>query len=123
MTGASDQEAREFAKAFRTFLIWLHAAQSSVRNVVAALVGEFTGDGVSDRSVVSRSLRPFEHVNLQTALNAWSREPGRAQRWPHAPVESTSRSKREAGRPRPGHVAGGDHGIRIADLECCEHRP
>lgn len=57
--------------------MWVHAAQSSVRNEVAALVGEFTGDGVSDRSVVSRSLRPFEHVNLQTALNAWSREPGR----------------------------------------------
>jgi len=77
MTGASDQEAREFADAFRTFLMWVHAAQSSVRNEVAALVGEFIGDGVSDRSVVSRSLRPFEHVNLQTALDAWSRELGR----------------------------------------------
>jgi len=77
MTGASDQEAREFADAFRTFLMWVHAAQSAVRNEVASLVGEFIGDGVSDRSVVSRSLRPFEHVNLQTALDAWSREPGR----------------------------------------------
>ena len=77
MTGASDQEAREFADAFRTFLMWVHAAQSAVRNGVAALVGEFIGDGVSDRSVVSRSLRSFEHVNLQTELDAWSCEPGR----------------------------------------------
>src|SRR6202041_2063509 len=29
-------------------------------------------------SVVTRSLPVFEHVNLQTALDAWSAQPGRA---------------------------------------------
>ena len=27
--------------------------------------------------MVSRDLPPFEHVNLQTAINAWSARPGR----------------------------------------------
>ncbi|HEY3728758.1 MAG TPA: ATP-binding protein [Solirubrobacteraceae bacterium] len=79
MTGASDSEAREFAAAFRTFLEWVHSGQAGAwkRNEVAALIGEFLGDEGSERSVVTRSLPVFEHVNLQTALDAWSREPGR----------------------------------------------
>jgi hypothetical protein len=47
------------------------------RDEVAALVGDFLGDQAAERSVVARSLPVFEHVNLQTALDAWSREPGR----------------------------------------------
>lgn len=78
VTGASDSEAREFAAAFRSFLEWIHAdADTGDRNEVAALVADFLGDHAADRSVVTRSLAPFEHVNLQTALDAWSREPGR----------------------------------------------
>jgi ATPase family associated with various cellular activities (AAA) len=79
MAGASDSEAREFAAAFRSFLEWVHSEQDGGRrrNEVAALVGDFLGDGAAGLSVVARSLPVFEQVNLQTALNAWSREPGR----------------------------------------------
>ncbi|HUA05972.1 MAG TPA: ATP-binding protein [Solirubrobacteraceae bacterium] len=78
MSGASDSEAREFAAAFRSFLEWVHSdAAERERNEVVALVVDHLGEDRSAKSVVSRSLAPFEHVNLQTALNAWSREPGR----------------------------------------------
>ena len=79
MTGASDPEAREFAAAFLSFLRWVHSEDAGARprNEVAALVSDFLGDGASDHSVVTRSLPVFEHVNLQTALDAWALEPGR----------------------------------------------
>lgn len=75
---ASDQEAREFAAAFRTFLEWVHAdAGEEHRSEVVALVTDFLGPDGVERSAVTRSISTFEHVNLQTALDAWSREPGR----------------------------------------------
>jgi hypothetical protein len=77
MAGGSDSEAREFAVAFRSFLQWVHSEQDGERNEVAALVGDFLGETGSQCSVVTRSLPAFEHVNLQTALDTWSREPGR----------------------------------------------
>jgi hypothetical protein len=78
MAGTSDSEAHEFAAAFRSFLEWVHSpAAMSERNEVAALVGDYLGEGASEHSIVSRTLPVFEHVNLQTALNAWSRETGR----------------------------------------------
>jgi hypothetical protein len=77
MAGASDSEAREFATAFRSFLQWVHSEQEGKGNEVAALVGEFLGETGSQCSVVARSLPAFEHVNLQTALDTWAREPGR----------------------------------------------
>jgi hypothetical protein len=69
MEGASESEAREFAAVFRSFLEWVHSDE--------ALVADHLGEDGSDRSVVTRSLAPFEHVNLQTALNAWSHQPRR----------------------------------------------
>jgi hypothetical protein len=79
MAGASDSEAREFAAGFRSFLEWVHSEEAGAweRNEVVALVDEFLGEGASEHSVVTRSLAGFEHVNLQTALDAWSQEPGR----------------------------------------------
>lgn len=76
MTGASDAQAREFAAAFRSFLEWVHTAHAEDNDVVA-LLREYLGEGAADQSVVTRTLPPFEQVNLQTALDAWSREPGR----------------------------------------------
>ncbi len=73
---ASDSEAREFAAAFRSFLEWVHAGGDE-RDEVAGLVADFLGAEGSGRSVVTRSLPVFEHVNLQTALDAWSEERGR----------------------------------------------
>jgi hypothetical protein len=77
MAGASDSEAREFAAGFRSFLEWVHSEEGHAPNEVVTLVGDYLGPDAVDRSVVTRSLAPFEHVNLQTALDAWSREPGR----------------------------------------------
>jgi hypothetical protein len=78
MTGASDAEAREFAARFRSFLEWVHSEDAArKRNEVVALVDEFLGEGAAERSVVTRTLPAFEHVNLQTALDAWSMESGR----------------------------------------------
>ena len=76
---APDNEAREFAAAFRGFLDWVHspAAGARDRNEVSTLVGDYLGAEGSQHSVVSRDLPRFEHVNLQTALNAWSGQAGR----------------------------------------------
>ncbi|MGD0701441.1 MAG: ATP-binding protein [Trebonia sp.] len=74
---APEAQAREFAAAFRSFLDWIHSADREERNEVSALVGGFLGTDGAAHSVVTRELAPFEHVNLQTALDAWSARPGR----------------------------------------------
>jgi hypothetical protein len=76
---AGDAQAREFAAAYLRFLEWVqsHAAGGGDRNEVVALVQDALGaEGVAE-SVVARELAAFEHVNLQTALDAWSAAPGR----------------------------------------------
>ncbi|MGI8879773.1 MAG: AAA family ATPase [Jatrophihabitans sp.] len=78
-TEATADESREFAESFRTFLRWLHSDDASARrNEVVALVGDFLSTSGAALSVVTRALPVFEHVNLQTALNAWSAEAGRS---------------------------------------------
>jgi DNA polymerase III delta prime subunit len=76
---APDHQAREFAVAFRSFLEWVHspAAGAGGGNEVSALVRDFLGPYGGHQSVVTRDLAPFEHVNVQTALDAWSSQPGR----------------------------------------------
>jgi hypothetical protein len=74
---APEAQAREFAAAFLSFLEWIHSAEREERNEVSALVGGFLGPDGAAHSVVTRELAPFEHVNLQTALDAWSARPGR----------------------------------------------
>jgi hypothetical protein len=72
-------EIRRFATAFRSFLEWVHSSAAGVDQAdeVSRLVADVLGpDGVA-RSVVTRDLPPFEHVNLQTAIDAWSAESGR----------------------------------------------
>ena len=75
---APEAQAREFALAFRSFLDWVHSAEhdDSLRSVPDLIAGFLGADGV-DHSVVTRELAPFEHVNLQTALDAWVARPGR----------------------------------------------
>jgi hypothetical protein len=76
---APEAEARAFAASFRSFLDWIHAAgDDGQRNEVAVLVSGFLGADGAAHSVVSRDLPVFEHVNLQTAINAWSARPGRS---------------------------------------------
>jgi hypothetical protein len=76
---APEAEAREFATAFRSFLEWVHEAGRGGRDrqVVTDLITGFLGAERVAHSVVTRDLPPFEHVNLQTALDAWSARPGR----------------------------------------------
>jgi ATPase family associated with various cellular activities (AAA) len=74
---APDHEAREFAAAFRGFLDWVHSTAAGDDNEVSALAREFLGPDGLHHSVVTRDLPPFEHVNLQTALDAWSARAGR----------------------------------------------
>ena len=74
---APEADAREFAAQFRSFLDWIHAANREERSEVSTLVGGFLGPDGAAHSVVTRELAPFEHVNLQTALDAWSARPGR----------------------------------------------
>lgn len=77
---APGTEAREFAAAFSAFLNWIHESdqESGKRNPVAALVADFLGREAAAHSVVSREPPPFEHVNLETAIDAWSARAGRA---------------------------------------------
>jgi ATPase family associated with various cellular activities (AAA) len=76
---APDHQAREFAAAFRGFLDWVHssAAGAGEGDEVSALVRDFLEPGGAHHSVVTRELPPFEHVNLQTAVDAWSAREGR----------------------------------------------
>jgi len=76
---ATDEEGHEFARAFRTFLTWVHedSHHGSRQNEVVHLVREHLGPDRIERSVVVRELAPFDHVNLQVALDAWTAEPGR----------------------------------------------
>jgi len=76
-TRAPEAEARQFAAQFRTFINWIHAYDREDRSEVAALIGGFLGPDGAGQSVVTRELAAFEHVNLQTALDAWSVRPGR----------------------------------------------
>src|SRR5215831_13696850 len=71
-----EDQAREFAAAFRSFMDWAHSTAGH-DNEVSALVRDFLGPEGLDYSVVSRTLPPFEHVNLQTAVDAWSAGAGR----------------------------------------------
>jgi hypothetical protein len=74
---APEADAREFAAQFRSFLDWIHSADREERNEVSALVRGFLGPERAALSVVTRELPPFEHVNLQTAVDAWSARPVR----------------------------------------------
>jgi hypothetical protein len=74
---APDEAAREFGVAFRRFLDWIHGPESIEANEVSALVRDYLGPEGGQHSVVTRELPPFEHVNLQTALDAWSVRAGR----------------------------------------------
>ena len=48
------------------------------RNEVVALIQDFLGADGQALSVVSRQLPPFDHVNLQTAVDAWTTQPNRS---------------------------------------------
>ena len=72
MPDQSETQAREFAAAFRGFLDWVHSTAVREGNEVSTLAREFLGPDGLRHSVVTRELPPMEHVNLQTAIDAWS---------------------------------------------------
>lgn len=74
----TDEEARAFATTYRSFLEWVHHAGSGGRtNDVVQLVQDHLGEAGREHSVVVANLAPFDQVNLQVALDAWSSRPGR----------------------------------------------
>jgi hypothetical protein len=79
LEGPSESEARAFGAAFRSFLEWVHSGAGGARggNEIATLVNGWLGIDGASQSVVARELPPFEHVNFQTAVNAWSQAQGR----------------------------------------------
>jgi hypothetical protein len=76
---ATDDEARDFAASFRAFLEWVHEQGPPVDrdNEVVRLVRDWLGPDGLQHSVVRRDLPPFEHANLQVALDAWAAEGSR----------------------------------------------
>src|ERR1700677_2662501 len=74
---ASKEQVQEFAATFRGFLDWIHSTSAREPNEVSALVRDFLGPEGTHHSVVTRDLPQFEHVNLQTAIDAWSARAGR----------------------------------------------
>src|ERR1700753_996087 len=74
-----DPQVTDFAVAFRRFLDWVQSsAGDGPGHEVSQLVRDHLGTDGGHRSVVARELPRFEHVNLQTAVNAWSAADGRA---------------------------------------------
>lgn len=77
---ASGDERAELARALVGLLQWAHESDtgSSRRNEVVLLVRGALGEDGLARSVVTRDLPPFEQVNVQVALDAWSAQSGRS---------------------------------------------
>src|SRR6201995_5147503 len=74
-----DPQVTDFAVAFRRVLDWVQSsAGDGPGHEVSQLVRDHLGTDGGHRSVVARELPRFEHVNLQTAVNAWSAADGRA---------------------------------------------
>jgi ATPase family protein associated with various cellular activities (AAA) len=74
---APADQAREFAASFRSFLDWVHSTAGEEDNEVSVLARDWLAAEGRHHSVVARDLPPFEHVNLQTAVDAWSARAGR----------------------------------------------
>jgi len=106
---APEADAREFAAQFRSFLDWIHSVnREDNRSEVATLVGGFLGRDGAAQSVVTRELAPFEHVNLQTALDAWSVRPGRT-----VEVRGLTLPPHHATPTLQQVVAGDDNGVQL----------
>src|SRR5580692_5577435 len=107
---APEAEARQFAAQFSSFLDWIHSIhREDDRSEVSTLVGGFLGRDGAAQSVVTRELAPFEHVNLQTALDAWSARPGRT-----VEVRGLTLPPHHAVPTLQQLVAGDDNGLQLS---------
>jgi ATPase family associated with various cellular activities (AAA) len=106
---ALEAEARQFAAQFSSFLDWIHSThREDARSEVSTLVDDFLGRDGAAQSVVTRELAPFEHVNLQTALDAWSARPGRT-----VEVRGLTLPPHHATPTLQQLVAGDDNGLQL----------
>jgi hypothetical protein len=73
------RSAREFAAAFHGLVEWAsrHVRDSFDSNEAVRVVRDHLGERGRETSVVARALPPYEQVNLQVALDAWTTEPNR----------------------------------------------
>ena len=72
-----EDEAREFGRAYLAFLRWVHEAGEPGISEVVRLVRDHLGETGLAESVVARELPPFEHVNVQVALDVWTADASR----------------------------------------------
>ena len=72
-------ERTDLARALVGLMEWAHETEMAGprHNEVVALVREALGPDGLTRSVVTRELPPFEQVNVQVAVDAWSSQEGR----------------------------------------------
>ncbi|RZS90094.1 ATPase family protein associated with various cellular activities (AAA) [Motilibacter rhizosphaerae] len=75
-----EDELRQFARAFRELSEWAHRDAPRGDVEVVRVLRDHLGESGVEPSVVTRTLPPFEHVNLQVALDAWSAADGRRVR-------------------------------------------
>jgi len=74
---APREQALAFAAGFRDLLEWVQEVAPRESNEVSELVRDFLGSEGTQHSVVTRDLPGLEHVNMQTAIDAWAARPGR----------------------------------------------
>ncbi|MEJ5915702.1 ATP-binding protein [Pseudokineococcus sp. 1T1Z-3] len=80
MTDEHDQqdEVRALARALTRLVDWAGAQERRRRHPVTERLHAHLGADAADRSVVTRRLPTFQHVNVQGALDAWCAEAGRS---------------------------------------------
>ena len=76
MTG-EPVDPQVFARTFVALLDWARTAIPATDHPLVTRVREYLTAEARERSVVARSISPFEQVNQQIALDVWMAEPGR----------------------------------------------
>ena len=96
MAGPSESEAREFARAYRSFLEWVHSDRfdGRERNEVVALLSDHLGADGLEQSVVARTPCPSSSTSTCRRRSTRGR-PSPGGRWPSTAsrcLRTTSRS-------------------------------
>lgn len=74
---ADELDPADLARAIQRLVEWAEEHAPRQESPVAARVREHLGADPGDMPIVSEAISPFDRVNLQLALDAWTRQPGR----------------------------------------------